>query len=151
MDVHKKRGIDATGTMATAAKPTAARKVSSDESEAALALAGLAVPASTRTPAAPVRETQAMRPIADSVETATDKAGFSHRKGDVPAGSPTVVAAAAAGIAAIGATPWAMPPLPAALAAAAAVPAVGRTSAKDEDQAFETGAASAAAVATAAT
>ncbi|CAM9814180.1 unnamed protein product, partial [Ectocarpus sp. 12 AP-2014] len=138
MEVHKKRGIDATGTMATAAKPTEARNVSSDESEAALALAGLAAPASTRTPAAPARETQTMSPISDSADTATVTAGFSHREGDGSAGSPTVVATAAVGDAAIGSAPRVLPPVPAALPGTASAPAAGTGMAMEEEEPHST-------------
>ncbi|CAN0171292.1 unnamed protein product, partial [Ectocarpus sp. 12 AP-2014] len=138
MEVHKKRGINATGTMATAAKPTLARNVSSDENEAALALVGLAAPSITQQPALPARETEVMTPIAGPAETATDKAGYLHRKGDISAGSPTVVAAAAAGIASIGATPWAVPPTPAALPVPASEPAAGTGMAMEEEEPHST-------------
>ncbi|CAM9909828.1 unnamed protein product, partial [Ectocarpus sp. 4 AP-2014] len=79
-----------------------------------------------------------MRPIADPVETATVKAGFSHHKGDVAAGSPTVVAAAAVGVAAIGSAPWGMPPAPAALPVTASAPAAGTGMAMEEEEPHST-------------
>ncbi|CAN0233141.1 unnamed protein product [Ectocarpus fasciculatus] len=63
MAVHQKRGIDAASTMAIAAKPTLARKVSSDANKAALAMAGLTTLTATRLPAPAASETQAMRRI----------------------------------------------------------------------------------------
>ncbi|CAM9733652.1 unnamed protein product, partial [Ectocarpus fasciculatus] len=142
MALHQKRGIDAAGTMATDAKPTPARKISSDENEAALAMVALTTPTVTRTPALAAREKQAMRPISGPAGRATVPACFSR---NISAGSPTVaaVAMAAAGVVSIGASPWSRPPAPAALPVPVAVPAVGVHAAMDKEQARSTTAASA--------